>query len=94
MTATASIGQERRSSILLHVRGLVKGSHTVELTDSRLGTSSPCEALIACLVKREVPQLDPAEVEDGSTEEKCHKDREYDYDVAEPEDVTADTKLF
>ena len=56
----------------------------VDLADSGLGARIPGEPLIACLIKREVADLDDAEEEHGRAKEQSDHDRKYDHRVSQP----------
>jgi len=65
----------------------------LELTRCRLGASISGEAFVACLIECEISYLDEAEEQDGSAEEESHQDRHNDHQVAEPQNIAANTQL-
>ena len=79
---TPSTRQER--SMLSRHPVLRDARDAVDLADSGLGARIPGEPLIACLIKREVADLDDAEEEHGRAKEQSDHDRKYDHRVSQP----------
>ena len=82
-----STREERSLLGSLHT-ALRDAGDTVNFADSRLSACIPGEPLIACLIKREVADLDHAEEEHWRAKEQSDQDGRSDHYVSQPRYIT------